>query len=554
MLFRTSLYDLRLTLRHAGRAKAFYASAVLTLALGIAGATVMFTLVRGILLRPLPVPDEDRLVVSWRVPRSGLATHVPYRSADVEEIGRASRSFEKVTGVGYNGAFEQDWRLGDVWITAKTVAVMGGFFDVAGVRPQIGRALTVEDDRRGAERLVVLSHGAWVRLFAAAPNSHRADAAPAEPRLHCGRGHARRLRVPGRIRDLDDAQRPGRHRPERGVPHRHTARRRDPGTSAPRYHRRAGDRRARRDDGGPRCSDARGRLHQLSSGGSSLQGHGRRRHRHRARRALCGRRPHPGDRRCQRRQPALDARRRSADRTRRAGRARCQPQQAGRPAPRREPRGRARRSRRRSRAGALGPADRRDARARRPAAPGIHPHRRRRRGFHNGFAFLCGGAGWCGAGADRVAARSRRLPARRRTRHDGCGERARAPAAGGRAGGAGRDRCGGRGSSRRSVQRLQTVDMGLAADRLVLAEFDLPRERYADTALRRTFHDEVVARVGAAPASSRSRHSTFSLSPAPQGGICRGSPPRDRRPTRSPSIPRSTSRPSTRPISRRSAW
>ena len=171
MLFRTLLDDLGLTLRHARRAKAFYASAVLTLALGIAGATVMFTLVRGILLRPLPVPDEDRLVVSWRVPRSGLATHVPYRSADVEEIGRASRSFEKTTAVGYNGAFEQDWRLRDSWVTVKTVAVMGGFFDVAGVQPQIGRVLTVEDDRRGAERLVVLSHGAWVRLFGAAPNA-----------------------------------------------------------------------------------------------------------------------------------------------------------------------------------------------------------------------------------------------------------------------------------------------------------------------------------------------------------------------------------------------
>ena len=56
MLFRTWLTDLRLTLRHAGRSKAFYASAVLTLAMGIAGATVMFTLVRGILLRPLQVP------------------------------------------------------------------------------------------------------------------------------------------------------------------------------------------------------------------------------------------------------------------------------------------------------------------------------------------------------------------------------------------------------------------------------------------------------------------------------------------------------------------
>jgi putative ABC transport system permease protein len=171
MFLRTSLYDLRLALRHAGRAKAFYASAVMTLALGMAGAIVMFTLVHGILLRPLPVPDEDRLVVSWRVPRSGLPTHVPYRSADVEEIGRASRSFEKITGVGYNGAFEQDWRLGDVWITAKTVAVMGGFFDVAGVQPQLGRVLTVEDDRRGAERMIVLSHAAWMRLFTGSPKA-----------------------------------------------------------------------------------------------------------------------------------------------------------------------------------------------------------------------------------------------------------------------------------------------------------------------------------------------------------------------------------------------
>jgi putative ABC transport system permease protein len=171
MHFRTCLHDLRLTLRHAGRAKTFYASAVLTLAMGIAGATVMFTLVRGILLRPLPAPDEDRLVVSWRVPPLGLPTHVPYRSADVEEIGRVSRSFERVTGVGYNGAFEEVWRVGEGSITAKTVAVMGGFFNVAGVRPLVGRGLSAEDDRRGAERLVVLSHGAWLRLFAGSPGA-----------------------------------------------------------------------------------------------------------------------------------------------------------------------------------------------------------------------------------------------------------------------------------------------------------------------------------------------------------------------------------------------
>ena len=98
MPVRQWLHDLRFALRGVRRAKAFYATAVVTLAVGIAGATVMFTLIRGILLRPLPVPDEDRLVVSWRVPPTGLATHVPYRSADIETLARESQRFAAVSG------------------------------------------------------------------------------------------------------------------------------------------------------------------------------------------------------------------------------------------------------------------------------------------------------------------------------------------------------------------------------------------------------------------------------------------------------------------------
>src|SRR4029453_6614229 len=107
-MFASWIHDLRLALRGLSRAKGFYAAAVFTLAIGMAGATVMFTLIRGILLRPLPVPAEDRLVVSWRVAPEG-PTHVPYRSGDVEEIGRTSRLFAGVTGVGYNGAWDQVW-------------------------------------------------------------------------------------------------------------------------------------------------------------------------------------------------------------------------------------------------------------------------------------------------------------------------------------------------------------------------------------------------------------------------------------------------------------
>ena len=78
------LDDLRPSVGAVGRAKGFYACAVLTLAVGLAGATMMFALVRGILLRPLPLPDEGRLVVSWRTPPEG-PTHVPYRAGDIED-------------------------------------------------------------------------------------------------------------------------------------------------------------------------------------------------------------------------------------------------------------------------------------------------------------------------------------------------------------------------------------------------------------------------------------------------------------------------------------
>lgn len=161
--------DLLVAARMLGRARLFYGSAVLTLSIGIAGATTMFALVQGILLRPLPVKDEQRLVLSWRTPPTGLATHLPYRATDIEEIARASTLFESVTGVGYNGAFDVTWSDGDTAFVARTAAVMARFFAVAGVRPALGRGLNDDDGHEGSARVVVLSHNAWRRLFGESP-------------------------------------------------------------------------------------------------------------------------------------------------------------------------------------------------------------------------------------------------------------------------------------------------------------------------------------------------------------------------------------------------
>lgn len=160
--------DLQRAARGVVRAKVFYATAVLTLAVGMAGSTLMFTLLRGILLRPLPVQHEERLVVSWRVPPTGFAIHVPHRTSDIESLRRESQTLEAVAGVNYNGAVDRTWEDGGRVFSARTAAVMGDFFRVVGVAPVIGRGLTRDDDRAGSEKALILSFGAWQRLFGGA--------------------------------------------------------------------------------------------------------------------------------------------------------------------------------------------------------------------------------------------------------------------------------------------------------------------------------------------------------------------------------------------------
>ena len=162
------LHDVRLAARGIGRAKAFYATAVLTLAVGIAGATVMFTLIRGILLRPLPVPDEDRLVVSWRMPPTGLATHVPYRSSrhrdarprEPELRGGERRRLQRRVRPGVGRRRTRDQR-GHGRGHGRLLRRRRGD---ARARP----GLTEDDDRSGAEQTIVLSFAVWQRLFGGA--------------------------------------------------------------------------------------------------------------------------------------------------------------------------------------------------------------------------------------------------------------------------------------------------------------------------------------------------------------------------------------------------
>ncbi len=144
--------DLRFALRMLAKSPTFTLAAVLTLALGIGANTAIFTVVNGLLLRPLPYPNPARLVTL----KSNQS--VP----DLDDIVSQNHSFEACGGIGAQAA---DFTGGGEPSQVETGLVTGDFFRVLDARAQLGRTLGPEDDRFEAERVVVLSHAFWQREF-----------------------------------------------------------------------------------------------------------------------------------------------------------------------------------------------------------------------------------------------------------------------------------------------------------------------------------------------------------------------------------------------------
>jgi predicted permease len=164
------LQDLRYTLRTLGRDAGFTAVAVLILALGIGANVAVFSVVNTLLLRPLPFPNAQELV--WIAPpptKCGLSC-ATYSTDAYDEFRAGSRSYQDVTGYfAFSSADNLSLNLGDAPITATSIDVIANFFDVLGVRPEMGRLFRTEDARNGAAPVVVLSDAWWRRQFNADP-------------------------------------------------------------------------------------------------------------------------------------------------------------------------------------------------------------------------------------------------------------------------------------------------------------------------------------------------------------------------------------------------
>jgi predicted permease len=157
--------DLRIACRGLRQARGFSAAAVLMLALGIAGATVMFALIHGVLLRPLPVHEPERLIVAWKELRTSGSAPYPFGNTEIESVAEASLLLEKAAGVTRHGVARSVLADDGVATYAHVALVTGGFFDVLGVEPVLGRILAPRDEKPGAENVIVISSGLWRRRY-----------------------------------------------------------------------------------------------------------------------------------------------------------------------------------------------------------------------------------------------------------------------------------------------------------------------------------------------------------------------------------------------------
>jgi predicted permease len=157
--------DLRYTFRTLLRDRVFTVVAVLILALGIGANIAVFSVVNTILLRPLPFYDPQHLV--WIAPADAQGLSAMTYSADAyEDLLAQNRSYADVTGYNAFSTSDNLKLTGSGEPTPVTgIGVVGNFFHVLGVEPELGRGFTADEARKGGRLAVLLSHPFWQRQF-----------------------------------------------------------------------------------------------------------------------------------------------------------------------------------------------------------------------------------------------------------------------------------------------------------------------------------------------------------------------------------------------------
>ena len=153
-------HDLRIAIRHLLKSPGFTSTAVLMLALGIGATIAIFSVVEGVLLRPLPFPHSERLMQLSDILQGaevGVNGEAGVTAPDVQAYTRDTRSFENLGGYQQNG-----YELSGIGEPAQVngARLSGGVFPALEVAPIMGRFFTQQEDDQ-KEQVAVISYSLW---------------------------------------------------------------------------------------------------------------------------------------------------------------------------------------------------------------------------------------------------------------------------------------------------------------------------------------------------------------------------------------------------------
>ena len=166
------LQDLRFALRQMRRSPGFAVTAVFTLALGIAANVIVFGVLQALILRPIDVPDADRVMTLAHTDQDYPIFSYP----EVRDVRDGNTVFSAVAAVNINNfGLEANGVTRPVW----GYEVSGQYFEVVGIKPFLGRLLQrADDDHPGASQAAVLSWPAWKSDFGARSQHRGKDRPP----------------------------------------------------------------------------------------------------------------------------------------------------------------------------------------------------------------------------------------------------------------------------------------------------------------------------------------------------------------------------------------
>jgi putative ABC transport system permease protein len=163
--------DLKFAVRQLLKNPGFTAVAVLTLALGIGANTAIFSIINGVLLKPLPYPQPDRLVTLWeRSPQRGIEQERVSGPNYLDWRAQNTVLADMAVSPGWEGSESFNLVLRDTTAKVHASYTSASLFTTLGTKPLLGRTLLPEEDQKEGNTAVVLGYGLWQRQFAGDSN------------------------------------------------------------------------------------------------------------------------------------------------------------------------------------------------------------------------------------------------------------------------------------------------------------------------------------------------------------------------------------------------